>query len=113
MKIRDNYTCPLELVHDIMKGKWKTILLFQIRNGRMSFSQLLHSINGISEKMLLEQIRELRQYGLMDKETFWEYPLKVEYYLTERGEKMLTAVKIMQEIGREYMEEHVLPRKSL
>lgn len=113
MKIRDNYTCPLELVHDIMKGKWKTILLFQMRNGRMSFSQLLHSINGISEKMLLEQIGELRQYGLMDKKTFPGYPLKVEYYLTERGEKMLEAIKIMQEIGKEYMEEHDLPKNSL
>ncbi len=112
MKIRKNYTCPLELVHDIMKGKWKSILLFQMRNGRISFSMLLHSINGISEKMLLEQLHELEEYGLLEKETFPGYPLKVEYYLTKRGEKMLEAVKIMQEIGIEYIAEQNHPTES-
>ena len=106
MKVRENYTCPLEIVHDIIKGKWKSILIFQMRNGRMSFSNLHHSINGISEKMLLEQIHELEEYGLMGKETYPGYPLKVEYYLTKRGEKMLEAVQIMQQIGIEYMVEH-------
>lgn len=33
MKIRETYTCPLELVHDITKGKWKTIIIFKLRNG--------------------------------------------------------------------------------
>ena len=33
MKIRENYTCPLEIVHDFVRGKWKTILVFQLRNG--------------------------------------------------------------------------------
>ncbi|AXU27453.1 transcriptional regulator [Clostridioides difficile] len=31
MKIRDEYTCPLEIVHDIIKGKWKTILIFELK----------------------------------------------------------------------------------
>lgn len=57
MKLRKNYTCPLELVHDMIKGKWKTIIIFQLRNGKCSFSELYHSIAGITQKMLLEQLR--------------------------------------------------------
>lgn len=106
MKIRENYTCPLELVHDITKGKWKTIIIFQLRNGTCSFSELYHNISGISQKMLLEQLHELKEFGLVAKNTYDGFPLKVEYFLTERGEKMLAAIRIMQEIGIEYMVEH-------
>ena len=106
MKLRESYTCPLEIVHDIIKGKWKTIIIFQLRNGKCSFSELRHSIAGITQKMLLEQLHELKSFGLINKKTYDGYPLKVEYFLTKRGGKMLSAIKIMQEIGIEYMIEH-------
>ena len=108
MKLRKNYTCPLELVHDMIKGKWKTIIIFQLRNGKCSFSELYHSIAGITQKMLLEQLRELKHFGLIDKKTYDGYTLKVEYFLTGQGEKMLSAIKIMQEIGIDYMVEHCM-----
>ena len=106
MKIREEYTCPLEIVHDITKGKWKPIIIFNLNGKIMSLSQLEHSIQGISQKMLLQQLRELQEFGLVDKNVFEGYPLHVEYFLTKRGEKMLEAVLIMQQIGIEYMLEH-------
>ncbi len=107
MKIRDNYTCPLELTHDMIKGKWKSIILWRLRLGRTSLSKLNNDINGISQKMLLEQLRELIEYGLVSKHTFEGYPLKVEYFLTEdRGIKIIDALTIMQELGIEFMLEH-------
>ncbi len=107
MKIREHYTCPLEIVHDIIKGKWKTIILFQLQYGAESLSQLEHQIEGISQKMLLQQLKELSDFGLIQKQSFKGYPLHVEYSLTpERGQKMLRAIGIMQEIGIDYMVEH-------
>jgi DNA-binding HxlR family transcriptional regulator len=107
MKIRDQYTCPLEIVHDIIKGKWKTIILWQLKYGRASLSKLEQNIDGISQKMLLEQLKELIEFGLVDKETFEGYPLHVEYFLTDdRGRRILKALEIMQQIGIEYMVEH-------
>ena len=105
MKIRKEYTCPLEIVHDIVKGKWKPIIVFQLRESRMSLSELKKSINGISEKMLLQQLKELKEFGIIDKDKYEGYPLHVEYYLTARGKKMLDAVLIMQKIGIDYMNE--------
>ena len=78
MKLRKSYTCPLELVHDIVRGKWKTILIFQMRNEGCSFSALQHSISGISQKVLLEQLGELRQVGLEEKISAPGFPLRVE-----------------------------------
>ena len=106
MKLRENYTCPLELVHDMIRGKWKTIIIFHLRKGKCSFSELHRGIEGITQKMLLEQLNELKQFELVTKKTFEGYPLRVEYYLTEQGEKMLAAVKIMQEIGIDHMLHH-------
>lgn len=107
MKIREEYTCPLEIVHDILKGKWKMVILWQLHfHGRVSLSQLKRDIKGISQKMLLQQLNELREFGLVDKLLYEGYPLKVEYYITEdRGKKIVSALGIMQEIGREYIDE--------
>jgi len=106
MKIRENYTCPLEIVHDLVKGKWKTILIFQLRHKTQTFSELKHGIQGISEKMLIQQLKELQQFGIINKTCYEGYPLHVEYFLTDRGIKLLEAVLIMQDIGIAYMVEH-------
>jgi DNA-binding HxlR family transcriptional regulator len=107
MKIRKAYTCPLEIVHDIIKGKWKPIIIFNLRIGSMSLSELEKSIEGINQKMLLEQLKELMDFGIVDKHKSIGYPLHVEYFLTEgRGNETLQAILIMQKIGIDYMLEH-------
>lgn len=104
MKLRDEYTCPLELVHDMIKGKWKPIILWRLRLGATSLSKLEHDIDGITQKMLLEHLKELVDYGFVDKKTFAGYPLHVEYFLTEdMGNQILEALRIMQHIGIEYL----------
>ena len=104
MKIREDYTCPLEIVHDIIKGKWKTIILYQMKDSPKGLSELEREIEGITQKMLLEQLRELIEFGLVEKKSYDGYPLRVEYSVTERrGQKMIEAITIMQMIGVDYM----------
>jgi DNA-binding HxlR family transcriptional regulator len=104
VKIREDYTCPLEIVHDIIKGKWKTIILYQMKDGPKGLSELEREIEGITQKMLLEQLRELIEFGLVEKKSYDGYPLRVEYSVTQRrGQKMIEAITIMQMIGVDYM----------
>ena len=98
MKQRNEYTCPLELTHDAIRGKWKPIILWQLNKGGSSLSSLEKEIAGISQKMLA-------QYGFVGKTTYDGYPLKVEYYLTDRGRKIFEAVTIMQSVGIDMMTE--------
>lgn len=56
--------------------------------------------------MLLEQLKELKQFGLLDKHTYPGYSLRVDYFLTPTGSKMLSAIEIMQSIGIDYMVRH-------
>lgn len=83
MKLREEYTCPLELVHDMIRGKWKTIILWRLRLGPTSLAKLERDIEGITQKMLLEQLKELIDYGFVEKKIYEGYPLRVEYFLTE------------------------------
>lgn len=104
MKIRKDITCPLELTHDIIKGKWKPIIIWNLKEKR-SLSSLEKSINGISQKMLLEHLKELMEFHIVDKISYDGYPLKVEYFLTERGRDLLNAIVILQRIGSNIQEE--------
>ena len=107
LKIRDEYSCPLELVHDMIKGKWKPIILWRLRLGATTLSKLEKDIDGITQKMLLEQLKELIEYGFIEKKIFEGYPLHVEYSLTsDMGVQILEALRIMQHIGINYLKEN-------
>ena len=107
LKIRDEYTCPLELVHDMIKGKWKPIILWRLRLGATTLSKLEKDIDGITQKMLLEQLKELIEYGFIEKKIFEGYPLHVEYSLTsDMGVQILETLRIMQHIGINYLKEN-------
>jgi len=84
------------------------VIIWQINyRKRVSLSQLEKDIKGISQKMLLEQLKDLRKYKLVDKKKYDDYPLRVEYFLTEKGEKIIESLKVMQELGIEYLEEGI------
>lgn len=107
MKLRETFTCPLELTHDMLKGKWKPIILWRLRLGETTLAQLERDIDGITQKMLLEHLKELMAFGFVDKEVSGGYPLKTVYFLTRpQGERVLAALTIMQEIGIGYMKDH-------
>lgn len=118
MKIREDFTCPLELVHDMIKGKWKPIILWRLRLGPTSLSQLERDIEGITQKMLLEHLKELVEFGFVEKRSYEGYPLHVEYFLTElQGKRLLEALRIMQHIGIDYLKtygkENILIEKNV
>lgn len=118
MKIRVEFTCPLELVYDMIKGKWKPIILWRLRLGATSLAKLERDIDGITQKMLLEHLKELIDYGFVEKKSYVGYPLRVEYFLTsDMGIKILEALRIMQHIGIDYLKangmEHILDEKGV
>lgn len=111
MKIRQEYICPLELTHDVIKGKWKPIILWNLKSKTLSLADLERSIEGVSQKMLLEHLKELVEVKMVKRFKHIGYPLKTDYSLTERGNKILNALTIMQEIGTDLIDE-LYPQKS-
>lgn len=104
MKIRNEYTCPLELIHDMVRGTWKPIILWKLSFGETSVSKLEKDISGITKNMLRKELKELMEFGIIDEIIYDEYPLRTEYFITKnRGEKILDALSIMQNVGMEFM----------
>ncbi|MGL5042997.1 MAG: winged helix-turn-helix transcriptional regulator [Culicoidibacterales bacterium] len=84
----------------MLRGKWKTIILWRLRLGPTRPSKLLHDINNINEKMLLQHANELIADGFITRNTYGGYPLKVEYALTPLGLELIDALEVFQDIGR-------------
>lgn len=105
MQVRQELTCPLEITHDYLRGKWKPIIIWRLRLGKTQLVQLENDIKGIGQKMLIQQLRELIEFGIVEKETSGGYPLQTFYFLTpERGQKALKIMELMQQLGIEYMQ---------
>lgn len=77
--------CPVEVALDMIAGKWKTVILYNLSSSRLRFNELMRLLPSITQRMLTTQLRELEQDGLVTRQVFAEVPPKVEYSLTPLG----------------------------
>ncbi|MBK8944317.1 MAG: helix-turn-helix transcriptional regulator [Ignavibacteriae bacterium] len=91
------FHCAMDLTMKYIGGKWKTIVLWYLKNKTYRFGELKKQIPDITEKMLSLQLKSLEEDGLIKREVFAEVPLRVEYSLTEFGK---TLVPILNEISK-------------
>ncbi|WP_313573798.1 helix-turn-helix domain-containing protein [Brevundimonas sp.] len=78
-------SCGLGPAFQVIGGKWKALVLWTIRTEPRRFGALKRLIPDISEKMLIQQLREMEADGLVRREVFHESPPRVEYSATELG----------------------------
>ncbi|HIC97640.1 MAG TPA: transcriptional regulator [Aquificaceae bacterium] len=102
-KYKKAYHCPVELVIELISGKWKLLILRELMGGTRRFSQLQRAIPGITQKMLTKQLRELENSGLVQRKVYAEVPPKVEYSLTELGESLEDIFSAMHRWGERYL----------
>ncbi|MEU4468578.1 helix-turn-helix domain-containing protein [Streptomyces sp. NPDC024017] len=95
------YTCGLDAAIAVMGGKWKGLILFSLGEGPLRFGELRRTVAGISERMLILQLREMENSGLIHREVHHQVPPKVEYSLTEFGRSLNNALAPLGEWGEE------------
>jgi len=77
----------------VLEGRWKLIILFELFGGRtLRFSELERAIPGVSQKMLIQQLRDLEKDGIVRRQVYPVVPPKVEYSLTSGGEELCPAL---------------------
>lgn len=77
----------------ILEGRWKLVILFQLFGGKvLRFSELERAIPGISQKMLIQQLRQMEKDGVVARIVHHEVPPRVEYHLTEWGQALCPAL---------------------
>jgi DNA-binding HxlR family transcriptional regulator len=90
---------------DVVTGKWKSLILWELDTyGTLRFGRLRKGLPGVSEKMLIQHLREMEADGLVHREVYRQVPPKVEYSLTEHGVSLNTALAPLQRWGRERIE---------
>lgn len=99
------YTCGLDAAADVIGGKWKPRILWALHHGPMRFGELRREISGVTEKMLIQQLRELESRDIVHREVFHQVPPKVEYSLTELGMSLNVALMPLDDWGAEHMAE--------
>jgi DNA-binding HxlR family transcriptional regulator len=95
-------TCGLDAALLVVGGKWKPLILFHLGPGKRRFGELRRLVSGVSEKMLIQQLRELHADGVIDRVDFRENPPKVEYSLTPLGRSLARALMPLCEWGSEH-----------
>jgi DNA-binding HxlR family transcriptional regulator len=97
------YVCGLDAALDVMGGKWKGLILWALRSEARRFGELRRVVQGISEKILIQHLKEMEADGIVTRRDFKEVPPRVEYALTPFGESLFVAVAPLCEWGTLHM----------
>jgi len=97
--------CPAEYTLNVIGGRWKVLILWNLFQGEQRFSDLFRAMNGPTQKMLTQQLRELERDGLLHREVYAQVPPKVEYSLTPLGMSLKPIVNAMCDWGKKHREE--------
>jgi len=102
--VQCSFICPIEAAAEVIGGKWKARILFQLQGGTKRFNELKRRLPGVTQRMLTKQLRELEADQIVFRNIFPEIPPKVEYSLTEFGQTLTPSLKALQEWGLEYLD---------
>ncbi|MBA1333726.1 MAG: Transcriptional regulator, HxlR family [Firmicutes bacterium] len=92
--------CPLTFALNLIGGKWRLPIIWALsKNGTMRYNELKRSIDGITNMMLTQSLKELELCGIIKRKQFMEIPPRVEYSLTDNGESLIPALKALATWG--------------
>ncbi|MBY0122881.1 helix-turn-helix domain-containing protein [Bacillus sp. S/N-304-OC-R1] len=93
--------CPLTYALNMIGGKWRLPIIWALsKNGTMRYNELKRSIDGITNMMLTQSLKELELDGIINREQFMEIPPRVEYSLTDHGEDLIPSLKTLANWGK-------------
>lgn len=98
---KTHYSCGLEASLELIHGKWKFLVLWNLADGPKRFGELRRLVGGISEKMLIQELKEMVADGIAIREDYKEVPPKVVYSLTDFGMSLAEACKPLCTLGNE------------
>jgi DNA-binding HxlR family transcriptional regulator len=80
-------SCPIEATFKIIGKKWTVLIVREMLRGTKQFNRFLENIEGITPKVLTERLRELQKLGIVKRRIVSEYPVRVEYEMTDLGKE--------------------------
>lgn len=103
---------PVNVTLRVIGGKWKPLLLWHLGTGTKRFSELQKLTEGITQKMLTQELREMEADGLIERKVYPVVPPKVEYSMSEYGKTLGNVLKEMAMWGTNHVEKNQVTLKS-
>jgi DNA-binding HxlR family transcriptional regulator len=97
---KQEFDCYIAFTLKLVGGKWKTLILWYILDGKKRFGELKRLIPGCTPRMLTRQLRELERDGILTRAIYPEIPPKVEYSLTLEGETLRPILELSCDWGK-------------
>jgi DNA-binding HxlR family transcriptional regulator len=97
--------CPIQAIVDVIGGKWKLSILYQLFQGTKRYGELKRLVPKATERMLTLQLRELELSGIVQRTVYPEVPPKVEYSLTELGHSLEPVLRTMLDWSEKYLQQ--------
>jgi DNA-binding HxlR family transcriptional regulator len=107
-----NAACPTRMALDQVGNKWSVLILGLLAEETHRFNQLRRKIDGISQKMLTQTLRELERNGLVSRAVFATVPVTVEYSLTPLGRTLEDAVAPLRDWAEAHIEQVLAARSN-
>ena len=97
------FICGLDAALRVTGGKWKPLILFFLGSGPKRYGELKRCVRGVSDKMLIQQLKELEAHGIVARKDYQEIPPRVDYSLTPFGESLIDALRPLCGWGETHM----------
>jgi DNA-binding HxlR family transcriptional regulator len=107
-RLQDN--CPVRAALDVIRGRWKPSLLYELKDGPKRFSELHAALAGITPQTLTVQLRQLAADGVVSRTVYPEIPARVDYALTEFGATLSRVMDELEAWGAEYLARRTRPQ---
>jgi DNA-binding HxlR family transcriptional regulator len=96
------YICSVEAAINEIGGKWKSLILCALKDGKLRFSEINNKLPKISQRMLTKSLRQLESDAIINRKVYAEVPPRVEYSLTPKGESVIPILDDLCEWGIKY-----------
>jgi len=97
--------CPIQFSLDLISNKWSILVLRELFTGDRRTHEFLESLPGISTKTLTIRLRELEEYGLIERRVYAEIPPRVEYSLTAKGRQLQPVMAALHQVGMQWLQQ--------
>ena len=102
------YNWGVEATIAVIGGKWKPLILYELKDGTLRFSQLQDRVEPrITQRMLTKELRQLEADGLVARKVYPQVPPKVEYSLTEKGGSIMPILNLLCHWGEEHLSDRI------
>lgn len=97
--------CTVSTTLEVIGGRWKAVILFHLLHGMRRFSELQRALDGVTQRVLTLQLRELEADGVISRTVYAEVPPRVEYRLTEFGQSLRPVLLSLRDWGERHRAE--------